>query len=190
MAVPYVKQTWTDGSGGATPVSAARLNYVEQGIEDAHKMPCARVYHSATQTASNGLWTALAFNSERFDVDGLGTSTIHDNTTNNSRLTCRVAGVYLITGHCQLDSTAGGTQRYLHIMLNGTTDIAGGGLTASAFSGSIGTDDAHLHTSTVYKLAVNDYVQLRVFHDCGADRNIDSLGNWSPEFMMVRVASG
>jgi len=29
----YVKQTWTDGSGGGTPVSAARLAVIEDGIE-------------------------------------------------------------------------------------------------------------------------------------------------------------
>lgn len=31
----YTPQTWVDGSGGGTPISAARLNFMETGIDDA-----------------------------------------------------------------------------------------------------------------------------------------------------------
>lgn len=31
--MPYIKQTWADGSGGGTPVNAERLNHIEDGIE-------------------------------------------------------------------------------------------------------------------------------------------------------------
>ena len=31
----YTKQTWTNGDAGGTPLSAARLSYMEDGIEDA-----------------------------------------------------------------------------------------------------------------------------------------------------------
>lgn len=34
MAGAYVQQTWVDGSGGGTPISAARLGVMEQGIYD------------------------------------------------------------------------------------------------------------------------------------------------------------
>lgn len=30
----YSKQTWTDGAGGGTPLSAARLTHMEDGIEE------------------------------------------------------------------------------------------------------------------------------------------------------------
>src|SRR6266498_153432 len=117
MAVPYVKQTWTDGSGGATPVSAARLGVIEQGIYDAHRMPCARVYHNVAQTTTTAIALALAFNSERFDTD-----TIHDTLTNNTRLTCKTAGVYEIGGGVEFAANATGV-RSLQIRLNGTTAI-------------------------------------------------------------------
>lgn len=29
----YTKQTWKDGTGGATPLTAARLNHMEDGIK-------------------------------------------------------------------------------------------------------------------------------------------------------------
>lgn len=31
--MPYIKQTWVDGSNGGTPISAERLNHMEDGIE-------------------------------------------------------------------------------------------------------------------------------------------------------------
>lgn len=34
--MPYTKQTWVDGAAGGTPVSAARLNAIETGIDTAH----------------------------------------------------------------------------------------------------------------------------------------------------------
>lgn len=33
--MPYTPQTWTDGLGGGTPMSAARFVHMEDGIEDA-----------------------------------------------------------------------------------------------------------------------------------------------------------
>lgn len=33
--MPYSPQTWSDGSGGGTPLSAARLTHIETGVEDA-----------------------------------------------------------------------------------------------------------------------------------------------------------
>lgn len=32
----YAKQTWQDGEAGGTPLSAARLNHIETGIDNAH----------------------------------------------------------------------------------------------------------------------------------------------------------
>src|SRR6266498_3435152 len=149
MAVPYVKQTWTDGSGGGTPVSAARLGVIEQGIYDSHRMPCARVYHNIAQTLTNNVILALAFNSERFDTD-----TIHDTVTNNTRLTCKTAGVYEIGGSAEFAGNATGV-RSLQILLNGATALVEQDIT------STGAGVHRMCVSTVYQLAVNDYVEFR-----------------------------
>ena len=34
--MPYTKQTWADGEAGGTPITAARLNAIETGIDTAH----------------------------------------------------------------------------------------------------------------------------------------------------------
>lgn len=49
----YTKQTWVDGSAGGTPVSAARLNHIEQGVADVDQQVAGRV--QAMQTGLK-LW--------------------------------------------------------------------------------------------------------------------------------------
>jgi hypothetical protein len=175
MAVPYVKQTWTDGSGGATPLSAARLGNLEQGVYDAHRMPCACVYHSTTQSITSGPLTVVAFDSERFDTD-----TIHDTVTNTSRLTCKTAGVYQITAQVDWAVNATG-YRQTAIRLNGTVYIAQNMTPAAATANTN-------HTPTrFWSMAVNDYVEVVVSQDSGVSLLVG--GSLPVEFMMVRVST-
>lgn len=62
-------------------------------LSEIMKYPACRVYNNANISIPNATYTALQFNSEDFDTDNM-----HDNTTNNTRLTCKTAGIYLITG--------------------------------------------------------------------------------------------
>src|SRR6266516_3989904 len=101
IVIPYVKQTWTDGSGGGTPVSAARLGVVEEGILDVSQAPAVRVFHNTTQSATSGV-----------------ASTQHDTSTNNSRLTCLYAGIYMIVGN--IEWSASPTTGQLKIRHQGT----------------------------------------------------------------------
>lgn len=180
MTIPYTENTaWADDSGGGTPITAAKLNNVEQGITDAHLQPCARVYHNAAQSINDATDTVLAFNSERFDQVGGATSNQHDNSTNNSRLTCRYAGVYAITANVQFAGNGTG-DRYLFLRLNGTTKITQVHVTADA-------TENDLVVTTDYALAVNDYVEALVHQSSGGALNVQATGNWSPEFMWKRV---
>jgi len=180
IVIPYVKQTWTDGSGGGTPISAARLGVLEEGILDASLAPAVRAFHNASQSTSSATTLALALNSERFDTAGGVASTQHDTVTNNSRLTAIYAGIYQITGNVEWAGSNSGL-RNVFIRLNGTTtigytqDTPG---TVSAWQQSV---------STLYQLAVSDYVELCVNQTTAGALNINSTANYSPEFMMVRV---
>jgi len=179
MAIPFTKYTFTDSV--ANDVTAARLNAIGDGIVQAQQMPAARVTHNAAQGTTTAVDFVLAFNTERFDQMGGGADTMHDTVTNNSRLTCRYAGIYLISGNIQFASNATGT-RYVKIRLNGTTEIARVQLVAAA------SDTHTLHVSCLYSLAVNDYVELLALQSSGGNLNVNSAANYSPEFSAVRVA--
>ncbi len=182
VVFPYVKNpAWADGSGGATPISAAKLNIYEDGIFNAHQQPAVRAFHSAAQSVANATIVALAFNSERFDQAGGAASTMHDLAVNNSRLTCRYAGIYEICATIEWASAIGsasGTE--LRFRVNGATAIAR--------VLAVSSDSRVMSLATHYSLAVNDYVEAVVQQNTGAPVNVNSSANYSPEFSMVRVA--
>jgi hypothetical protein len=136
----------------------------------------ARVYHNATQSIPNATDTTLNFNSERADTD-----VIHDNVTNNPRLTCKTAGVYYIVAGIGFASNTTG-RREVFIRLNGATQIASAILPAAS-----GVITRIPPIGTLYPLAVNDYVEVIVNQTSGGALNTDVGANATPEFMMIRL---
>jgi len=177
MAIPYARATHSDGQ----PWNATKANQLEGAANDAHYMPCVRAFHNANQSVTSGTPLALALNSERFDQAGNVADTMHDNSTNNSRLTCRYAGVYSISGCAEFVANATG-YRQLYIRLNGSTILHS--VVNPASSASVNTT---LTIETKYKLAVNDYVELVASQNSGGGLNVLVSANYSPEFMMARV---
>ncbi|MCH7843503.1 MAG: hypothetical protein IID01_12150 [Chloroflexi bacterium] len=137
----------------------------------------ARAYHSANQSITHNTGTTLAFNSERWDTD-----TIHDTSSNNSRLTCKTAGKYTIVGQIEWDANSS-SERLLKIRLNGSTTIAL--ITSLPMGGAL--FDTTAQVVTTYDLAVNDYVELFVQQNTGGSLNIKAKANWSPEFSMIKI---
>lgn len=136
----------------------------------------ARVYHDAAQSIPHNTNTILAFNSERYDTDN-----VHSNITNNSRLTCKTAGKYLIGASLYLSEIPNAKFFLADILLGGSTSIA----EALQMVGSAVAPRFTL--SCVYALAVNDYVEIRVKHDSGNAELLVSAAEYTPEFWMQRI---
>jgi len=132
------------GSGGAT-------------------IEAARVYASSQQLLANNTETVLVFDTESYD-----TSSIHDNASNTGRLTCQVAGKYVIQGIAEFLANATG-KRQLRIRLNGTTIIGEENRLTSS-----GADPSRLGVHCVYDLAVTDYVELLGLQDSGGSLNVNN----------------
>ncbi|MBA7703316.1 hypothetical protein ES703_112098 [subsurface metagenome] len=135
----------------------------------------ARVYHDVDQVIPDASWVTLAFNSERWDTDN-----IHDNVTNNSRLTCKTAGVYAVSFHGYWEAWVAG-ERHAYIQLNDTTIIV---YQVQPLSNT-GRGD-HVF-STIYKLAVDDYLETRVYQNRGGILDFKSTAERTPEFSMQRI---
>jgi len=142
-----------------------------------------RAFRTTNQSIANNTLTAMGLDSERWDDVPSGVTGMHDNVTNNSRLTCRVAGVYNITGNITWAANNTG-RRDIAIRLNGTTFIA--------FTTHQALQDAAISTilnvSTHYKMIAGDYVELIVRQASGAALDATINANHSPEFMMTRIA--
>jgi hypothetical protein len=156
---------------------AATKNYVDN-LGSVVQAPAigARIFNSAAISIANNVVTALSFNSERYDTD-----TIHDTVTNNTRMTCRTAGLYDISASVEWAGPNATGHRSTHIRLNGATFIAGESIPPSS-------DDVTRQTiSTQYSLAAGDYVEVIVSQSSGGALNVNASANQSPEFSMVRV---
>lgn len=154
-------------------------------IEEEVMAEGARVYHSAYQDIPNVLDVSLAFNSENYDTDN-----IHD-LANNSRLTCRTAGIYLIKAAASFMKNPTG-YRVLTIRYTKSSDP---GLhlpiSTQLMNGDASFSTCHLETSTLWEMAVGDYVEAEVYQSSGAPLTVYG-GIWggyaySPVFAMQRV---
>lgn len=151
------------------------LKYFEDNLPIGAYTEGARVYHDIDQSIPNNALTIVAFNSERYDTDS-----IHDNVTNNSRLTCKTAGKYLITTAIELEYDGAG-QRMALLGVNGITWIARANAYAVAF-------EVYRQTvTTIYHLNIDDFAELSIYQGSGGALLLKSSPNYSPEFMMQRI---
>lgn len=157
--------TYDEASGKWKPMAAPPAGYTEG----------ARVYHDADQNTVNLTWKVLAFNSERWDTDD-----IHSTVTNNHRLTCKTAGVYAIMGGIQFPGNATGYRSGL-FSLNGVTTIA------YQQCSIVGPVTTALMMSTIYQLAVGEWVEFWAKQTSGGNLVVQSIPQYSPEFMMQRI---
>ena len=156
-------------------VTAAKMNQVKDDIDYLYTGSGARVYNNADISIANATTTALTFNTERFD-----TETYHSTSSVTGRLVAPVTGLYLITGHIRFAANATGERR-LMITLGGTTDIA---YVSHSNNAAIIT---LMTVATIYQLSATNYVELRAYQSSGGSLNVEAIGNYSPEFSIVRL---
>jgi hypothetical protein len=122
----------------------------------------ASAYRSSNLTVSTATMTAVGFDSEQFD-----TNSIHDNSTNNSRMTIPAgyAGKWLINGSVFWQTGSGG--RSIALYKNGTAygiwDVS-----------PVNTGSFSQNMSVVLDLAVSDYIEMRVEQTTGGNLTLYS----------------
>jgi hypothetical protein len=168
----------TDGALEFTgQYDATQRNFDRLGPAVFAPVPQARVYNNADISVANTTSVALTFNSERWDEGDL-----HSTSSNTSRLTAPVAGLYVIGGHVRFEFGGLGGFRQATIRLNGSTVIA------EVLDTAVNTPGTGLSPTTTYRLAAGDYVELVVQQNSGGALNVDAQSNFSPEFWMARLA--
>jgi hypothetical protein len=123
-----------------------------------------RVSKTADQSIPDNAPTVVTFDAEQFDTAGM-----HDNVTNNSRITIQTPGVYLIVGQASWATNASG-RRDLSFKLNGNFASGSGPWGTLSKPANAGFDAANI--SQVAVLAAADYVELSVFQSSGGALNL------------------
>lgn len=167
--MPYPLEVIGDGS-------IADRNFRNLAKDMSPPVPQARVFNSANISIADSTFTALTFDSERYDNGSL-----HDTGANTSRLTAPITGLYAIGACLQWAASAAG-RRQARLRLNGTAYIDMIEHAPSAAGATTVQDPG-----TDYRLTAGDYVEVVVFQSSGGALNVEAAANYSPEFWMHRV---
>lgn len=165
MALP-VPRTWTVGE----LLTAAKLNTdLRDMILYLMAPPRAKLYRTTSLVCATGSFITVGWDAEVVDSDNG-----HSTTTNNSRYIAQTAGWFDITANVNWnpESTAGFRLAMLDVNASGSppyTDL----------STPVSDSSCVLNPGGLMFLNVNDYVELRVLQNSGANRN---LSGTSPDF--------
>jgi len=132
---------------------------------DSPTQPRALVTHSTTQSISNATLTALAFDTETYDVGGC-----HDTVTNNSRLTVPTGGDGLYLVVCQIEYANNATGiRMARIRKNGSANLG------TVFVPAVNGDVTSFQCTAVVVLAAADYVEAIAYQTSTISLNVDAV---------------
>jgi len=133
--------------------------------------PASRVFATAAQSIASSTNTLVTFGAGSFDVGNM--FDISDPT----KLVAKEAGRYLILGSVDYDINNEG-YRQVSILYNGAA-------IASQRHAAISGVPMKMGVATLCDLAVNNYVQLQVYHTSGSSINIPASGGTRLEAVKV-----
>jgi hypothetical protein len=168
--VAYSEQTWVNGAGGETPLSATRLNFMETGIDAAHDLVDDHIadttsVHGIADTSVLATATTLATAVSDHSAD---TTSVHGitNTANVMLVTLADAKGDLLVG------TAADTIAKLTVGTNGYVLTAASGQTAgmewAAPAAAPTAVTANTQTGTTYTLVLTDAGKLVTMSNASA----------------------
>lgn len=129
--------------------------------------PRCKLYRTANASLTTATWTAVQWTGETFDTD-----TMHDNTTNNTRITFTTAGTYQIVFNALFAASSAGA-RQITIEKNGTTTQGSGTAQLESFTvpSANATNSGHAVT-VIAEFAAADYITVFVQQTSGGALNL------------------
>lgn len=162
---PTTVKSFTAVTDGVDYPEAVDINSLQEEVAAIetflYTTPSAKVTHSTTQSIADSTFQALTFDTETFDTD-----TIHSTGTNPTRLTCKTAGKYIVTGCIAFASNSTGF-RIAALKVN-----AGANFDNAQRTTALNGTETHLTVSDIFNFAVNDYVELFAYQDSGGALNV------------------
>jgi hypothetical protein len=120
-----------------------------------------RIERTSNQVISNATWQSASYHTIDWEVNPYYASQWSSGTP--GRLTCQVAGVYIIVAQFRFAANATGV-RGIAIQVNA---VSQGGCTQAAFS----TLDSQVLHTCIKSLSAGDYATCLVYQNCGSDLN-------------------
>lgn len=139
-------------------------------------LPSARVYHSVAQVCPTGVFTILTFDSYLWD-----NYRFHD-PGDPTKLTMPIGALFAFGASARL-VTGTAMRLSLSIRINASYDIAYHSHQCSATD--FGGGRLSLHS--IMAMRPGDFIQCRIYHTAGLDRNIESVAEYSPHFWVAQI---
>jgi hypothetical protein len=157
------------------------LNDHETAIERLRRIEVPRsvyclVTNSGAQAVLNATVTDVAFNTELEDTDAMFNAGVSQTT-----MTVTVAGLYLVRGQFDWNSSAAGTRRLGSLILNGSTYLDDDDRSRPA------TGLGSVNLMAVVRLAGGDTLKLQAYQDSGGALSIVQTQGVQ-RFMVLRIA--
>lgn len=144
-------------------------------------LPRCQAVRTTNQTLGNGVATAIALDGETFD-----THTMHDNSSNNSRIVtpAQQGGLYHIVGQFAFAAAFIGVWQ-VELRKNGATSLA----KCRGIGGNIGSQDITGQVSVLATMDPTDYVELVITQTATGGGSHDVVGGGlnSTNLQMARV---
>lgn len=173
VAADYVEIKVYQSSGGALDVNGSSetetfctiMRLLASAITT---LPRCQAVRTVNQSLSNGVATAIALDGETFD-----THTMHDNSSNNSRVTVPAAqaGLYQMVGQFALAATFIGTWQ-VELWKNGVTSLA----KSRGAGGNLASQDITGQVSVLATMEATDYVELVITQTATGGGSHDAVG--------------
>lgn len=148
-----------------------------------------RVAVKATKTSGNQTLTTSVSALVTFAGEDYDTNNMHDNVTNNSRLTCIVPGLYLVGWSIPFAPNATGI-RTVELLLNGSSGSGSGQYALNTIPNNGGSTVTVNTQTRLIRLSVGDYLELRATQNSGGNLDIYVHTFGGPtDFWAVRLGS-
>lgn len=162
------------GAAGDTATAARRNHSHAMASETTNTIACG-AYNDVDISVADSTTTTIALNAEAYDTD-----TMHDVSTNNSRVKATTAGTYQILGSIAWASNATG-RRLIYLRYNGS----GSGETVEVDTNQNGAHYMQVNAQHVF--TADQYVELLVYQTSGDALNATTAGIVTPGLSMQKV---
>jgi hypothetical protein len=143
------------------------------------KVQACRATRATALSIANGVDTTIAFTAELLD-----NAAMHDNSTNNTRITINESGYYMVGFNGQLASSNAYTAIMATLMVNGSTPIA-----RTLLPGTSLSVPQRITISTMDEFTAGDYIEVVLYQTSGASRSLELVADCSPVFWAARIGS-
>jgi hypothetical protein len=157
--------------------AAVRLNITAAIIQELQELLTERsctVNRQANQSIPTNIWTAIQFDTEEWDTDNIF------DPAQNTRLTCKTAGRYLISGTVRFAENTTGIRMAMICRNGSTTDRL-----ANYFGGMDINGRWSASFTTLVNMIVDDYIELYVWQNTGDALNLHDTSK--PRFSIIKM---